>query len=160
MGRLTDMILGIDPSLSGAIALLDRDGSLIAAHDMPTVDKSVSAAALRALIDALPVMPKEAWIEQQGCRPKQSAPSGFKAGVGYGVVLGVVATMGIATRIVTPRVWKSHHRLSSDKEASRALALRLWPSHAEVFRRKKDENRAEAALIARYGFERMTEVSR
>jgi crossover junction endodeoxyribonuclease RuvC len=35
----------------------------------------------------------------------------------------------------------------------RALALRLFPSTAEHFARKKDHGRAEAALIARYGSE-------
>lgn len=148
------MILGIDPGLSGAIALLDRDGSLLAAHDMPAVDHAVSPAALRALIDALPGVPREAWIEQVSAMPKQGVSSTFAFGRAYGIAEGVVSAMGIAVRFVRPHAWKSHHRVSSDKESSRALALRLWPSQAELFARKRDENRAEAALIARYGFER------
>ncbi len=33
--------------------------------------------------------------------------------------------------------------------------LRLWPARADLFARKRDHNRAEAALIARYGAERI-----
>jgi crossover junction endodeoxyribonuclease RuvC len=43
--------------------------------------------------------------------------------------------------------------LSSDKEAARALALRLFPACAEHFRLKKHHGRAEAALIAKFGAE-------
>lgn len=154
------MILGIDPGLSGAVALLDRDGSLVAAYDMPTVDKSVSPAALRALIDSLPAVPREAWIEQVAAMPKQGVSSTFAFGRAFGIAEGVVSAMGIAVRLVRPAVWKSHHRVTSDKETSRALALRLWPSQAEVFARKRDENRAEAALIARYGFDRAPKAAR
>jgi crossover junction endodeoxyribonuclease RuvC len=54
---------------------------------------------------------------------------------------------------VSPAVWKKHFKLPADKEASRALALPLFPATAEHFARKKDHGRAEAALIARYGSE-------
>ena len=36
----------------------------------------------------------------------------------------------------------------ADKETSRAMALRLWPSLASSLARKRDEGRAEALLLA------------
>jgi crossover junction endodeoxyribonuclease RuvC len=43
--------------------------------------------------------------------------------------------------------------LSSDKDTSRQLAMQRFPDYAEKFVRKKDDGRAEAALIALYGAE-------
>ena len=37
------------------------------------------------------------------------------------------------------------------KAASRGMATELFPDFADQFRRVKDDGRAEAALIARYG---------
>ena len=51
-------------------------------------------------------------------------------------------------RYVIPRVWKGYFGLSSDKEQSRLKAIALFPDCANLFSRKKDEGRAEAALIA------------
>jgi crossover junction endodeoxyribonuclease RuvC len=52
--------------------------------------------------------------------------------------------------LVTPAKWKRYFGLDADKEKSRALALRLWPSRSDLFTRKRDHGRAEAALLARY----------
>jgi crossover junction endodeoxyribonuclease RuvC len=62
-----------------------------------------------------------------------------------------VLALGIPLHIVTSGIWKRHFSLNSEKEKSRALALQTWPSRADLFKRKKDENRAEASLIALYG---------
>jgi crossover junction endodeoxyribonuclease RuvC len=43
--------------------------------------------------------------------------------------------------------------LAVDPGLTGALALRLWPSRSDLFGRKKDHGRAEAALLARYGAE-------
>ena len=40
--------------------------------------------------------------------------------------------------------------LNADKELSRRLAILTWPE-AGKFNRKKDDGRAEAALLALYG---------
>ena len=42
----------------------------------------------------------------------------------------------------------------ASKDASRAEAIRRWPAQAELFARKKDDGRAEAALIAIAGMTR------
>jgi crossover junction endodeoxyribonuclease RuvC len=64
----------------------------------------------------------------------------------------VVLALGVPLYLVAPTKWKPHFSLGSDKEKARALALRLWPTSVH-FGRKKDHNRAEAALLARYGAE-------
>jgi crossover junction endodeoxyribonuclease RuvC len=43
--------------------------------------------------------------------------------------------------------------LTSDKDAARGVAIQRFPAMAGAFARKKDDGRAEAALIALYGWE-------
>jgi len=51
--------------------------------------------------------------------------------------------------IIEPSVWKKFHHLpGKDKEAARQRALQLFPGAHALFSRKKDHQRAEAALIA------------
>jgi crossover junction endodeoxyribonuclease RuvC len=44
--------------------------------------------------------------------------------------------------------------LNSDGETSRARAIETWPAQAELFARKRDHSRAEAALLGMYGLGR------
>jgi crossover junction endodeoxyribonuclease RuvC len=51
--------------------------------------------------------------------------------------------------IVEPPKWKrSFHLHGKDKEGARQLALQRFPSAHALLARKKDHQRAEAALIA------------
>lgn len=50
---------------------------------------------------------------------------------------------------MAPTSWKRAVGLSlASKDASRSEAIRRWPQHAALFARVKDDDRAEAALIA------------
>jgi crossover junction endodeoxyribonuclease RuvC len=53
---------------------------------------------------------------------------------------------------VAPAIWKKHFGLSTDKDASRALAGQTFPDQADLWKLKKQDGRAEAALIALYGW--------
>jgi hypothetical protein len=144
-------VMGIDPGLSGAIAwYFPDDPHLITAEDMPVVDKNIDPAALARRVKQM--NPDVAIIELVGAMPKQGLSSTFKFGCGYGMVQGVVAACGVPVALVTPAKWKRHYGLSSDKEQSRAAAIKLWPQ-LDRFERKKDADRAEAALLAKYGAE-------
>jgi crossover junction endodeoxyribonuclease RuvC len=127
----------IDPGGSGAVAFLFTGfPNTVASEDMPTAAGDVD-------------------IERVGAMPKQGVSSTFKFGKAYGIAIGVVAALKIPVHFVTPAAWKRHFNLSADKEASRARALQLWPARADLFARKRDHNRAEAALLARYAAERI-----
>lgn len=144
-------VLGIDPGASGGVAffLPDRP-DLIGVHDMPAVAGDVDAAELARLVAEM--APDFAVIEAVHAMPKQGVSSSFRFGRAYGTALGVLAALRVPTHLVTPQRWKKHFGLSAEKERSRALAIRLWPA-SRHFARKKDTDRAEAALIARYGAE-------
>lgn len=143
--------LGIDPGGTGAIATLNTNGQLIDVRDMPYLDGMVMANALTGIIlngDG----DRVAWVERAQAYPGQGRSSAFKYGTGFGVILGVLGALSIPYQLITPAVWKRKAGLSDDKAASRRRAIELWPSHAQAFNRVKDDGRAEAALIARYGW--------
>jgi Holliday junction resolvasome RuvABC endonuclease subunit len=150
------LTIGIDPGQSGAIAIVTHDGGLFRVLDMPVVDKDVNPSLVA---EALRVPDSETWemrvvIENVHSMPKQGVASSFKFGKSFGIVLGVVAALGCPVELVTPTTWKRAMKVTADKETSRRRAIDLWPGQAQLFARKKDNGRAEAALIARWAVER------
>jgi crossover junction endodeoxyribonuclease RuvC len=107
--------------------------------------------ALARMVDARSRDIEFALIEQQWSRPTDGGPQGFKTGLGYGQLRMLLASNFLPYRIVSPMAWRRFMGLSGDKDAARALASRLAPKDADQWARKKDDGRAEAALIALYG---------
>lgn len=156
------MIIGIDPGISGAIAAVTDHGNMvIAVHDMPVVVSAVKsrtahevdAAGLALILRSLDLAAvKSVVIERVHAMPGQGVSSMMSLGDSKGVVRGVCAALGLPIEYVEPQRWKKHAGLmGSDKDASRCLALQLWPSMAESLKLKKHHGRAEALLIARFG---------
>lgn len=144
-------ILGVDPGLKGALGFYFPAVQRVALEDIPTADGEVSAPALAARVRAF--KPSMVVLERVHAMPKQGVSSTFKFGMSFGEVRGVIGALAIPLYLVTPTKWKKHYHLSSDKEESRALAIRLFPNNADRLQRKKDDGRAEAALLAKYGAE-------
>lgn len=140
-------MLGVDPGMTGAIALL-VDGRLEAVVDMPTLDGEVSGRLLAAHVES--AEPDLIVIERVQAMPKNGSIGSFKLGMNYGVVLGVVESLSHPLVKIRPVEWKRiNGLLRQPKDASRRLAIELWPHLAHKFERVKDDGRAEAALIAR-----------
>jgi len=143
-------ILGVDPGLNGAVALLG-DGYL-AVRDTPTAGelkrRVVIATELAKILKAW--QPDLAVVEKVHAMPKQGVSSSFRFGQAVGTVEGVIGALEIPVEYVTPHAWKKFFRISSHKEDARLLAIQTWPRIAEKLTRKKDADRAEALLIARY----------
>jgi Holliday junction resolvasome RuvABC endonuclease subunit len=152
------IVAGIDPGLSGAVAILDHDGSLLCVFDIPTVEEAhgkgmrsrVSPALLQdELIGDVKV--GVAFIEHVASSPQMGVTSAFRFGEAFGATLAVLQCLGIKTELVRPQTWKKALGLNSEAEVSRARAIEQWPDSSHYFKRKLDHNRAEAALIAEYG---------
>lgn len=151
------MILGIDPGLSGAYALLGTEG-LEAVGDLPTIQKAHKGASRSELSphllhETLARLPKIdlAVVEQVTASPQMGTVSAFRFGECYGAINSVLACIGIRIELVRPAAWKKAMGLNSEAEVSRAKALEMFPDAAEFFTRKMDHNRAEAALLAEFG---------
>lgn len=151
------LFLGIDPGLSGALALLDTKTGSIAVHDVPTHElrrngKTKREIDLHALARLLDDMAKGAGtrivVEQVGSMPGQGVSSVFAFGKAYGILLGVAASTFCPIEFVTPQVWKKAMGVTASKDGSRAKASMLFPAYSSSWARVKDDGRAEAVLIA------------
>lgn len=152
--------IGVDPGKSGAVAVLDAWGEIVFMHDMPVVGNQVSGTLLADLIDdASPngagslIADVVAVVEQVHSMPHQGVVSSFDFGKSYGIVLGVLAGARVQIENVSPNRWKNAMHLSADKEMARRRAIERWPKNADLFKRKKDADRAEAALMALWWIE-------
>ncbi len=154
------LYLGIDPGSSGAVAVLDGNGQIVAVTDMPVVKVKVgkterarvSGPMLAALLEQTAHDTVMVVLEKVGGMTGQSASAAFTFGYGAGMIEGVIAALGLPMAPVTPQVWKKSAGIAADKGAAREAAMRLWPREAERFARVKDDGRAEAALMARHGW--------
>ena len=149
--------IGIDPGLTGAIAVLYNE--TVEVFDMPTVEtgrgvvkREVDAVELaRLLRPHCDLLTTFAALETTAARPGQGVASMFSMGVSRGVVLGVLAALHVTPLAVAPATWKRHFDLlHTDKGASLTEARFLFPSVPHLLARVKDHNRAEALLIAAY----------
>lgn len=95
-------------------------------------------------------LPKFAAIEDVHSMPDQGIASTFRFGYSAGIIMGVLQALEIPVLRVKPSVWKASLNLSADKSRSLSLAKKLYPRYADLFKRKKDDGRAEALLIAHF----------
>jgi crossover junction endodeoxyribonuclease RuvC len=145
------IIMGVDPGVSGAVAFFYTQApERIWVDDVPVAGGEIEPTLLADMI-AKAGLPKRAFVERVSAMPKQGVTSSFNFGRSYGCVIGVIGAMKIPLELVSPTVWKKALNLSADKEQCRLRAIRLFPAVADKFARKKDDGRAEAALIALYG---------
>jgi crossover junction endodeoxyribonuclease RuvC len=159
------MILGIDPGLQGALALYCYSTNLIfECVDMPITappaKKEVDGYKLSSWVDRHAKYIRLACIEDVGAMTYkdgtgqirgQGAAASFAFGQGSGIVIGALASYMIPMRFVSPSGWKMAMGLSSSKGLSRERATALFPCQAELFKRAKDDGRAEACLLALFG---------
>ncbi len=120
--------------------------------ELPRFAKALNAVELGRLLSSC--RPERAVIEKVGAMPKQGVASTFTFGTSYGVCIGAIAGFGIPLAYVTPAKWKAHFRLlGRDKDASRELAIRIFPEAAPHLTLKKHHGRADALLLAKYALD-------
>lgn len=162
--------IGIDPGLSGAVAIMDDtadfpDKTRVQVFDTPTMvvsgikDKRVyNTAAMAQLLQPYSVLLGTTSmalvvLESVHSMPKQGVASSFSFGQGLGMWQGIIAALGLPLEMPSPQRWKKEMLADQGKEksASRYKAMQLFPSIASQFSRVKDDGRAEALLMAEYG---------
>ena len=151
------MDIGIDPGLSGAVAVLGTDGVLLALHDVPVLTLSTRSGSrteyelpgMAALLRTYTAPGAHVLIEASQAMPGQGVASTWTTGYGYGAWVGLLAALQIAYTIIRPASWKRALGLGKDKEAARLRAMQLYPK-ADL-RHKRDHGRAEALLLVWYG---------
>jgi crossover junction endodeoxyribonuclease RuvC len=156
------IVLGIDPGVAGAIAMYD--GKTLFVTDFPTITfrgtkKNKTRIVLSELADLFNIQlsgADHAYYEDVGAMPGNGGVSMFNFGYAAGLPTMCAVMCGIPITSVSPTKWKGDMGLNREAEKSRSRALQLFPNHVDYFKLKKDHNRAEAALIAWYGYQMLT----
>ena len=154
-------IVGIDPGLSGAIAILE-DKKVLNVYDMPVMaeekknKRQINSAQLVNLLRENNENDEElvVIVEQVNAMPGQGVTSMFNFGQTFGAIKGVCAALKLPIFFVRPSKWKKHYELiNSSKDSSRTKVIEMYPSLANQLSKKKDVNKSDAILIARFYIE-------
>ena len=151
-------VIGIDPGLSGAIAILE-DKKVLSLYDMPVMaegkknKRQLNSALLVSLIKENTVNQEEVAVvvEQVNAMPGQGVTSMFNFGQTFGALKGICAALELPIFFVRPSKWKKHFELiNSSKDASRTKVIEMYPKLSNQLSKKKDVNKSDAILIARF----------
>ncbi len=154
-------IIGIDPGLSGAIAILENK-QVITLIDMPVMaegkknKRQLNSAQLVSIIKENIKNNEEVVVvvEQVNAMPGQGVTSMFNFGQTFGAIKGVCAALDLPIFFVRPSRWKKYFELiNSSKDSSRTKAIEMYPSISSHLSKKKDVNKSDAILIARFYYE-------
>lgn len=145
-------ILGIDNGLRGCLAFYNGEELII--HDMPTLQVKernvLDMPAIARIIKGDP--PWHVYIEKLTPMPKVSGLSGFSMGHSEGFILGLLTGFNLPYTLIRPNNWKQIMGCPADKDGARQRANELLPQFAHNWPLKKHDGRAEASLIALYGW--------
>ena len=153
-------IIGIDPGINGAICLF-KDGKIVDVFEMPKMavgkkNKSQVNASqifneIQKAVTGEDKTKVIAVIEQVSAMPGQGVTSMFNFGQTFGAIKGVCAALGLPIFFVRPSKWKKHFELiNSSKDSSRTKAIEMYPLLSNDLAKKKDVNKSDAILIARF----------
>ena len=151
-------IIGIDPGLSGAIAILE-DNKVLNIFDMPVMaegkknKRQLNSAQLVNIIRGNTVPEDEVVVivEQVNAMPGQGVTSMFNFGQTFGAIKGVCAALNLPIFFVRPSKWKKYFELiNASKDSSRTKVIEMYPLLSNQLSKKKDVNKSDAILIARF----------
>ena len=154
-------IIGIDPGLSGAIAILENN-KVLNIFDIPVMSegkknkRQLNSALLVSLLRENITKNEETVVvvEQVNAMPGQGVTSMFNFGQTFGAIKGICAALELPIFFVRPSKWKKHFELiNSSKDASRTKTIEMYPSLSDDLSKKKDVNKSDAILIARFYYE-------
>lgn len=160
------IVIGIDPGLTGACAVMDHNG-VRAVFDLPTMP--VPGAGPKALVKNKIDGRALCQLLLKHCPAAEGKPRVFLEKVStmggannavqtqgslmrsLGAIETVVECLNYPMEQVAPQSWKKQFGIGSDKTQGLETARRLHPEVLSELKRQKDHNRAEAVLLAHYG---------
>tara|TARA_B100001027_G_C16140365_1_gene273358 strand:- start:132 stop:626 length:495 start_codon:yes stop_codon:yes gene_type:complete len=151
-------IIGIDPGLTGAIVIM-QNNKVLDIIDMPVMaegkknKRQLNSAQLVSIIKKNIESNEEVAVvvEQVNAMPGQGVTSMFNFGQTFGAIKGVCAALELPIFFVRPSKWKKYFELiNASKDSSRTKAIEMYPSLSNHLAKKKDVNKSDAILIARY----------
>lgn len=138
------LYIGIDPGVSGGIAVVDECGEVIGAWPMPSTEADVLAVFRECGADGDTLRAVLEWVRSS---PQMGVVSAFTFGKGYGVLRMALTAAKIPFDEVTPGKWQQamQCRSKGDKNITKRRAQELFPSQ------KITHAVADALLLAEYG---------
>lgn len=150
-------VVGIDPGLSGGIAILE--GGRLQCWPTPTrtagpkrsFDERPMVDLLRSRRRTIRLLA----LEQVGARPGQGVTSMFRFGEGYGLWRGLLWALEIPHLLVRPQAWKQTVLTGTPKDKAAAVAW-VQRHHPEASLKATPRSRtphdgmADAACLAEY----------
>ena len=152
------IIIGIDPGINGAISVIENK-KILEVYDTPTMidgkknKRQINSAQVTNIFKERLNNEKDVVVvvEQVNAMPGQGVTSMFNFGQSFGVIKGICAALSLPIHFVRPTKWKKHFNLiKTNKDASRTKVIQVYPEISSKLSRKKDSNKADAILIARY----------
>jgi len=156
------IVIGIDPGQKGGIAYIDlSDLSNSFVYSMPKTFKE-TVNLFKELMEKFCVI--KVFIESQHAFPERGVVSTFNFGVHYGMLLGMCYALDVDVEEVSYRKWKNKVIGKSVKFANRRegknFAIEFAKSKFSHLEKEigKSDGKAEALLIALYGYTMILEV--
>ena len=152
------IIIGVDPGINGAISIIENK-KIVEVYDTPTMiegkknKRQINGAQVTNIIKERLNSKEEVVVvvEHVNAMPGQGVTSMFNFGQSFGVIKGICAALSLPIYFVRPAKWKKHFNLiKTNKDASRTKVIQVYPEISSKLSRKKDSNKADAILIARY----------
>ena len=154
------IIVGIDPGISGGLCFFSN-GNVIDVIDMPTMaegKKNKKQVNGRQIFNEILNIKNtfaghkiNVVVEQVSAMPGQGVTSMFNFGQSFGVIKGICSAMELPIFYVRRAKWKKYFKLiNAEKDASRTKVIEMFPKISQKLSRKKDNNKADAILIAKY----------
>lgn len=147
--------IGIDPGLSGALAVI---------HNVNDTENIISEPfSETSYLDILKYVSKKSdtkvcCLEHVSAMPKQGVVSTFNFGSNFGWIQGVLQAYCIPYELVRPQKWKKEFGITADKNTSIEVCQRLFPEldlRRSEKSKKPDDGIAEALLMAEYAKRRL-----
>lgn len=153
------IIIGIDPGNNGGIAVTNTEGSFVTAHKIPTIKhktkRKIDEDALVSLFKSMDSDEEHVvYLEQVSSMSGQGVVSMFTFGDGYGLLRGIIKTLGWEIIKVRPQVWQSELGLTKkDKsETNTVHKSRILDYVAEIYSDIKITKAiSDAIAIMHYG---------
>ena len=139
------IIIGIDPGLNGAIAVL-KNNKVLDIFDVPVMPegkknkRQLNSAQLAQLLKDIIYEKDDVMVvvENVSAMPGQGVTSMFNFGQTFGAIKGICAAMSLPIFFVRPAKWKKHFDLiNSSKDASRTKAIEMYPLISDKLSKKK-----------------------
>jgi Holliday junction resolvasome RuvABC endonuclease subunit len=138
------LVLGIDPGMNGAAALIRVEAGVITQCRVGAIDPERLHVFARSTVLVI--------VEAQHASPQMGVRSAFALGLAYGTVRGVLAAAGHqAVVYVQPAVWRGSYGLSGGA-SGKAVGVAMARDILQQPERPMTHDEADAVLLAWWGW--------